>query len=197
MDNFISFIASNMSENDNNTLIVDKNGNIHVPSSLGKFNLDLSALEDDGIDAYFNNIDNNVEKVKSISLCRSPLTPKSQISILSFILLDKPFRYLADLDLSYMNIPDICLNYLCEYLSPFTGGYNISRLNVSRCNLGSHGTSKLLESLYANNTIQDILLTGNECEDICMPTLITMLTKYTNQIQTLALGGNNITSKGM
>jgi hypothetical protein len=85
---------------------------------------------------------------------------------------------------------------LCEFLNPFSGGYNISRLNVSRCNLGKYGTPKLLTAIFANNTLSQLLLTGNHCEDVSIPTLVTALTKYTNQINTIGLGANKLTSVG-
>jgi hypothetical protein len=162
----------------------------------GELSLDLSKLEDEGASAFLTDVGKVNERVRTITLVRSSLSPKHYISILSLILQDRHFRYLDNLDLSYVNLPEICLNYLCEFLNPFSGGYNISRLNVSRCNLGKYGTPKLLTAIFANNTLTQLLLTGNHCEDVSIPMLVTALTKYTNQINTIGLGANKLTSAG-
>jgi Ran GTPase-activating protein (RanGAP) involved in mRNA processing and transport len=159
--------------------------------------LDLAEVEDEGLSNCLAQVRQFADNVKSVRVSRSPLSPKQYILLLSAILQDREFRNLQQLDLSYVNLPEICLNFLCEYLSPVTGGYNITNLNVTRCNLGMHAATRLLSALFANNTITDLNLTGNNIEDGSLPTMVTMLTKYTNQIQTVGLGANNLTSAGI
>jgi Ran GTPase-activating protein (RanGAP) involved in mRNA processing and transport len=159
--------------------------------------LDLTEVEDEGLSNCLAQVRQFADNVKSVRVSRSPLSPKQYITLLSAILQDREFRNLQQLDLSYVNLPEICLNFLREYLSPVTGGYNITNLNVTRCNLGMHGATRLLSALFANNTITDLNLTGNNIEDGSLPTMVTMLTKYTNQIQTVGLGANNLTSAGI
>jgi hypothetical protein len=179
-------------------IVVTRSGNVgDMPQVSSELSLDLSNLEDEGVNTFLADVGKVNEKVRTITLVRSPLSPKYYISILSLILQDRHFRYLDNLDLSYVNLPEICLNYLCEFVNPFSGGYNISRLNVSRCNLGKYGTPKLLTALFANNTLTQLLLTGNHCEDVSIPTLVIALTKYTNQINTIGLGANKLTSTGL
>lgn len=159
--------------------------------------LDLSKIEDGGLTAFLATAPELAERVKTISLRRSHLSPKEYISLSSVILQDRLFGNLLRLDLSYVNLPEICLNFLCDYLSPLTAGYNITSLDVTRCNLGTHGATKLLTALFANITLTDINLTGNDIQDGSLPTLVTVLTKYTNQVQTIGLGANKLTSEGV
>ncbi len=156
----------------------------------------LSSLQDYEVEEVIASMGNIEANVKSIVLSHCKLTAKPLIYVLSNILQDRKYRNLRVLDISYCNIPEIALNYLCEYVNPFSGGYNISVLNVSRCDLGIHGTMKLLTALFANNTIEELMLTGNHCGDKAIAVLIVMLTKYENKVSTLSLGANNLTATG-
>jgi len=158
--------------------------------------LQLSSSKDYEVEEIITSMGNIEASVKSIVLSHCKLTAKPLISVLSNILQDRKYRNLRALDISYCNIPEIALNYLCEYVNPFSGGYNISVLNVSRCDLGIHGTIKLLTALFANNTIEELMLTGNHCGDKAIAVLIVMLTTYENKVSTLSLGANNLTATG-
>lgn len=158
--------------------------------------LDLSNLKDYEVAATIASIGDIELKVKTITLSHCKLSAKPLISVLSNILQDRQYRNLKSLDISNCNIPEIALNYLCEYVNPFSGGYNISVLNVARCDLGIHGAIKLLTALFANNAIEELVLTGNHCGDKAIAVLIVMLTKYENKISALFLGANNLTATG-
>lgn len=158
--------------------------------------LNLCTLHDEEVDPSLASFESIGPKVKSITLHRTCLAPRSLIAVLSTILLERRFRNLRSLNISYCDLPEIALNYLCEYVNPFSGGFNVTYLNVSRCNLGIHGTIKLLTALFANITIEELILTGNHCGDKAIPALLIMLTKYENNIHTLGIGANKFTSEG-
>ena len=180
---------------DNNHKVLEKVYNEELFNE-GTGELHLSSLKDYEVEGIVTSLGNIEVNVKSITLSHCKLTARPLISILSNILQDRKYRNLRALDVSYCNIPEIALNYLCEYVNPFSGGYNISALNVSRCDLGIHGTIKLLTALFANNTIEELTLTGNHCGDKAITVLIVMLTKYENKINTLSIGANNLTATG-
>jgi len=159
--------------------------------------LNLCMVSDERVEPLLAAFEAIEAKVKSVMLHRTRLAPRPLIAVLSTILLDRRFRNLRSLNVSYCDLPEIALNYLCEYVNPFSGGFNITYLNVSRCNLGIHGMIKLLTALFANITIEELVITGNHCGDKAVPALITMLTKYENNIHTLGLGANKFTSEGM
>ena len=161
-----------------------------------KLQLDVSNLSASGIDQFLKVGCVDPDKYTSFTLRQSKLSPSELVKVTGPVLRARLFHNLAHLDLSYVYIPEVVLDSLCEYLSPFSCGYNISRLNVSRCGLGQQGTSKLLNSLFANITLKELLLTGNNCTDACIPDLIALLTKYANDIQIIGLGGNLLTAIG-
>lgn len=158
---------------------------------------DLAALGDSGLARWLSTATPLANKVKGISASHTKLTQANLMKLLSIALQDRVFLNLAYLDVSYCEIPEMAVNMLGEYLNPFSGGYNISILNLTRCKLGYYGSAKILESLYANSTLKELVLTGNLCTDKALPILHTGLTKYMNQIETIGLGSNSLTSAGI
>lgn len=180
------------------SIIVDPTGkwstNESNSGSLVQF--ELTALNDAGLQDWLTAIKPVADRVKGISITHTTLAPSNIMKLLSVVLQDRVFRNLTILDLSYCSIPEMAVNMLCEYVNPFTGGYNITFLNATRCKLGYYGTTKLIEALYANSTLEEILLTGNNCTDKAIPYLHTALTKYKNKLESIGLGSNKLTNTG-
>ena len=175
----------------------DSSGNIQDFSQIKRVNLDLSKIEPTAISNCITTMQSNAEQIESIVLCSSKLNSLDLMKILEPILVDRCFIRLVSLDLSHCSVSDAILSTLCEYLNPFTGGYNIRTLNITRCKLGVKGTNALINSLFANVSIQELIITGNNSTDECIPALITALTKYENNLKIVGLSANQITSKGM
>mmetsp|Transcript_31869 Transcript_31869/g.53274 ORF Transcript_31869/g.53274 Transcript_31869/m.53274 type:complete len:206 (+) Transcript_31869:95-712(+) len=183
---------------------VDENGYLAQESNAIRqecryVHINLSRLSVNGVQRYLSGSYIEPELVKSINLSGSRLPANSAElkAVLEPTLVLKIYRNLMRLDLSYIHIPDKLLNLLCTYMNPVTGGYNIQYLNVTKCNLGLIGSRRIVESLYANNTLLEILLNGNNCTDTCIPTLAECLTCHKNSIESVGLGENELTTAGV
>jgi hypothetical protein len=170
----------------------------NLSNNLKDLSINIGSIGVDGVECFLQStVVQEAANVAYLSLSGSKLPPIDLLKLTDLVLYDRIFKNLVCLDLSNINLPEVVLRSLCEYLNPFSGGYNISILNVSRCSLGQQGTNELLSSIFANVQLTDLIMAGNDCSDACVGTLVTALTKYDNNIKVIGLSGNKITATGL
>jgi hypothetical protein len=108
------------------------------------------------------------------------------------------FPNLIDLDLSYLRISSKILPNINIILNPTLSGYcPIKRLVLTQCRLGIEGTRILFKSLKYNVFIEELIINGNHCTDVCMDDITATLNSSANRFKLLSLGANDLTHESM
>lgn len=104
--------------------------------------------------------------------------------------------YIVELNLSYLNLSNESLEDICKAMNPVGRNNSIRRLVLTKAGLSSQNAIQLLHSLNGNVTLEELILTGNNCGDDILPALRSYIMLSDNALKLLGLGDNNITING-
>ena len=108
------------------------------------------------------------------------------------------YRYLVELNLSYISMSQKSLDALCNFLDPVTAGYcPVRRLILTHCKLNPKAVQDILRALTQNVVIEEVFLTGNAAKDASIPAMVRVLEYGSNLINSLSLGDNELTGEAM
>ena len=101
------------------------------------------------VNHFISNISNHADEIFGLYFNGLKIEEKNIDELISGIVEFGKFKYLVDLDLSYIFISYVPLYRLCDILNPKKSGYcPIKRLMLTRCGLGSKGMLYLLMCLF-------------------------------------------------
>jgi Ran GTPase-activating protein (RanGAP) involved in mRNA processing and transport len=173
--------------------------NIRKESSMSCFVIDASFLFPASVDYAMYHLDNYSDQIYGVSISQSKsLTIHGIDRVIAEILVKDRFKYLVDLNVSYLALSRCALDVLCRFVDPITAGFcPLRRILATRCSLGAKGAASLISALTQNIVVEEFFLSGNEATDSLIPKLVQFLGFRGNAVTVLGLGDNNFTEKGM
>ena len=188
---------------------LDERGTIIIPEYQGlkskrksqhldNLFLNISNIDDEHIDRLIKQILKKSNFIFGIRLSAPNLKPKSLEKFVLTLLPASKLNYLIELDMSYLNLPNVARDLLCKTINTIISGYcPIKRLILTRTHLGVHGCEAIWKALYGNIFIEEVIINGNQGTDLMLPTLIKCLSHSQSRLRVLGLGSNDITANGM
>ena len=163
------------------------------------FVIDASGISNEHVTQILENIKLHADQIFSVRLQRPKnLSLSGLTQFTSTVCTTGLFKYLVELDLSYMPMPGSSLMTLCDLLNPSVSGYcPVKRLTLVRCSLMLRGVKCLMDACLQNNFLEELTLTGNQATDEAMPSIIKFMNFNLNRIKVLGLGDNGFTAEGV
>lgn len=118
---------------------LEPNGQFNILDKVRDgFVLDASALLPTSADYCMYQLENYMDQIYGVTFIRSKSVTFSFNKIISEILVKDRFKYLVELNVSYLALSDNALDAICTYINPISAGYcPLRRVIATRCSLGN------------------------------------------------------------